>query len=421
MQNSPWLGVVADDYTGATDLAGMIARTGMRVVQFLGIPPDDLAEVEADCVVVALKSRSTPASEAVDESVQAAQWLKERGVAQLYFKYCSTFDSTDAGNIGPVADALAELTGGDAIPFVPASPEHGRTTYRGHHFVGSQLLSESPLKDHPINPMTDSDLARVLGRQTGTAVSNVFLPDIVAGADAVRTRLSDAAERTFFIADAISDDDLVVIAEATAELPLVSGGASYAAALAARRQEQSAGVRASVVVPEGRALVLAGSGSAATREQLAEHRRSHPFFEIDVYALDRGEDVVGQALAFIAAHADDVPAVVATTSPDEVRRIQSDLGIEHSAALIENAIGQVAAGAVEQGFARVMVAGGETSGAVVNALGIRALRIGGEVAVGVPWTLAVGERPLALLLKSGNFGGPQVFRDALEVADGQHG
>lgn len=417
MQTSPWLGVVADDYTGATDLAGMIARTGMRVVQYLGVPDEDLKAIDADVVVVALKSRSTPAAEATAESVAAARWLTARGVDQLYFKYCSTFDSTDAGNIGPVTDALAAETGAGAVPFVPASPEHGRTTFNGHHFVGTQLLSESPLKDHPINPMTDSDLARVLRRQTGTEVANVFFGEVAQGAEAIRERFAAAGARTYFITDATSDGDLATIAEATFDAPLVSGGASYAAALAARRQRQGSPHRDPVVIPAGRALVLAGSGSAATREQLARHRESHPFFEIDVYALARGEDVVGQALDFVAAHPDEIPAVIATTSPEQVRAIQADLGVERSSTLIEQALGQVAVGAVEQGFVRIMIAGGETSGAVVNALGIRALQIGQEVAPGVPWTVAVQESPLALLLKSGNFGGPEIFRDALTMAD----
>lgn len=412
---APWLGVIADDYTGATDLAGMIARTGMQVVQYLGVPEKRSARVDADVVVIALKSRSIPAADAVAQSSAAAHWLKDQGVQQLYFKYCSTFDSTDDGNIGPVADALAAICGARSVAFLPASPEHGRTTYLGHLFVGDQLLSDSPLKDHPINPMTDSNLVRVLSRQTDTPVDAVTLDVVVQGPDAVRSRMEEATGRAFRIMDATSDADVRVLAQALADAPLVTGGASLAAALAATRPA-SAGAARPVVVPAGPALVLAGSCSAATRAQLAEHASAHPVFTIDVYALDRGEDVVGRAREFVRANPGRIPAVVASTDPDQVRRIQSDLGVEHSAALVEQALGEVARIAAAEGFTRILVAGGETSGAVVNSLGVDMLRIGQEVAPGVPWTVTDGERPLGLLLKSGNFGGPHIFRDALRIA-----
>lgn len=413
---TPWLGVIADDYTGATDLAGMIARTGMRVVQLLGVPEEGTASIDADCVVVALKSRSIPAEDAVAQSVESARWLLSLGVGQLYFKYCSTFDSTDHGNIGPVADALAALVSARSVVFAPAVPEHGRTTYLGHLFVGDRLLSDSPLRDHPINPMTDSDLRRVLGRQTTTPVRLLDLSTVRSGAAALEAMRAQTDERVFHIADIVSDDDVVAIAEAARLDPLVTGGAALGAALAALRSSTQTG--AALTVPPGPALVLAGSCSAATRGQIAEHRVEHPVFTVDVYALDRGEDVVTQALAFLTENADAVPAVVASTDPDSVRQIQEDLGVERSSLLVEAALGEIARGAVAQGFGRILVAGGETSGSVVNSLGVRALRIGQEVAPGVPWTVADGEQPVALLLKSGNFGGPRIFADALAIAEG---
>lgn len=415
MTTTPWLGVVADDYTGATDLAGMIARQGLRVVQYLGVP-DEVLATDVDCVVVALKNRSTPAAEAVAEAREAAEWLRGIGASQLYFKYCSTFDSTDAGNIGPVGDALAELVGANAVVFCPATPEHGRTTYLGHHFVHDTLLSESPLRDHPLNPMRDPDLRRVLARQTSTPVGLLPLPAVQSGE--AQAALDAYDTRTFVIADAATDDDVRAVARAVASAPLVTGGAALAAMLAELRVAAAAdSAPQSVEVPGGRAVVLAGSCSAATRRQLDRLGADQPRFQIDVYALERGEDVVGEALAFVAEHADSLPIVAASSDPDTVARVQEELGLERSAALIEDALGRIARGVADAGVRRILVAGGESSGAVVNGLGVRALHIGREVAPGVPWTVSAGDEQIGLLLKSGNFGGDDVFTNALELAD----
>ncbi len=414
MTATPWLGVIADDYTGATDLAGMIARQGLRVVQYLGVPDAELATADVDCVVVALKNRSTPAAEAVAEAREAAAWLQGLGVEQLYFKYCSTFDSTDAGNIGPVGDALAELVDARAVVFCPATPEHGRTTYLGHHFVHGVLLSESPLRDHPLNPMRDPDLRRVLSRQTATPVEVLPLPVVQSGTAAEALAAHEAC--TFVIADAATDEDVRAIARAVASAPLVTGGAALAAMLAELRRPEGAEPEP-VRIPGGRAVVLAGSCSAATRRQLDRLGAHQPRFQIDAYALDRGEDVVGAALAFVAEHADELPIVAASSDPETVARVQNDLGLEYSAKLVEDALGRIARGVADAGVRRILVAGGESSGAVVNGLGVRALRIGREVAAGVPWTVSVGDEEIGLLLKSGNFGGDDVFTTALAMAD----
>lgn len=414
MPTSPWLGVVADDYTGATDLAGMIARQGMRVVQYLGVP-DEPVPAEVDVVVVALTSRSTPAADAVADSLAAARWLRAGGIPQLYLKYCSTFDSTDVGNIGPVADALAAEVGATAVVFCPATPEHGRTTYLGHHFVHDQLLSESPMRDHPLTPMRDPDLRRVLARQTATPVGSVPLAAVRGGsAGAV---LGAAGARRFFLADAVLDEDVAALAVAVRDAPLVTGGAALAAALAALRPAPAPSAGAVVGVPPGPAVVLAGSCSAATRRQLARLGETHPRFQLDPRTLAAGEDVVGDALAFVERHRDELPIVAASSDPDVVAGIQAELGVERSARLVESALGAIARGAVERGMTRILVAGGETSGAVVGALGVRSLRIGREVAPGVPWTVAAGDAPVGLLLKSGNFGGDDIFTDALALAD----
>lgn len=425
MNHAPTWGVIADDYTGATDIAGMMARAGWRVVLSIGVPDED-PPADADVVVIALKSRSCPPDEAVAMSLAALDRLEAVGVRQVFFKYCSTFDSTDRGNIGPVADALADRLGAEAVVFCPSVPELGRTTYLGHLFVGDRLLSESSLRHHPINPMTDSDLRRVLGRQTARRVGLLDLATIRAGRraiDAVR-----AGDDDYLIADAVDDSDLDALAAAVAvaDARLVTGGSGLGAAIArAHGRAAEPGSAEPVRIPAGRAIVLAGSCSAATREQLAVHAERHPIFRLDVHALDRGDDVVADALAFIDDHSDAVPAVVAGTDPEAVARVQADLGVERSAELVEGALGRIARAAAARGVRRILVAGGETSGSVVNHLGVTAMRIGTEVAPGVPWMVAPGgqsggtaaSEPLGLVLKSGNFGGPDVFRVALEIAE----
>lgn len=411
------LGVIADDYTGATDLAGMLTRLGLRAVQHLGVPEGEHRS-DADVVVIALKSRSIAAAEAIEQSLAAARWLLAHGAPQLFFKYCSTFDSTDRGNIGPVAAALAELVGADAVVFAPSVPENGRTTYRSHLFVHDQLLSDSPMRDHPLNPMRDADLRRVLRAQVDEPVGAVHLDVVVRGPEAVREALSVASAdgARFMIADAVTDDDLTTLGAALEGAKLVTGAAGLAIGLARAGTLRTDGAKEAFTVPVGPAAVLSGSCSAATRRQVALHRRMHPSFELDVRALAAGRDIVGEAVAFVAEHLEERPLVFSSSDPDVVARIQADLGIDESAALVERAFGLIAAGVVQAGVRQLVVAGGETSGAVVNGLGVRSLEIGPEVDPGVPWTASVAGDPVALLLKSGNFGRDDIFARAIDTA-----
>lgn len=411
------LGVIADDYTGATDLAGMLARLGLRAVQHLGVPDEPDAS-GADVVVVALKSRSIPAADAVAQSVGAARWLLEQGAPQLFFKYCSTFDSTDRGNIGPVAVALADLVGEQSVVFAPSVPENGRTVYRSHLFVHDQLLSESPLRDHPINPMRDADLRRVLRAQIDESVGAVHLDVVARGVEAVREVLTAAADSgtRFAIADAVDDADLETWGAALSDARLVTGGAGLAVGIARASLLADAPAPRSFTVPAGPGAVLSGSCSAATRRQVARHRVEHPSFELDVRALAESDEPIAEATAFLRAHVDERPLVYSSSDPDVVAEIQADLGVDASAALVERAFGRIAAAAVGLGIRQIVVAGGETSGAIVNGLGVRSLEIGPEVDPGVPWTTSVGEVPVALLLKSGNFGQDDIFTRALDTA-----
>jgi uncharacterized protein YgbK (DUF1537 family) len=413
---SPWLGVIADDYTGATDLAGMLVRSGASVVQFLGVPDEDAHIPDVDCLVVALKSRSIPAEEAVKQSLAAARWLRAQNVEQIFFKYCSTFDSTPDGNIGPVADALhKELDAGIAV-ICPAVPENGRTVYQGQLFVGDKPLSESPMRHHPLNPMTDSDLQRLFEAQSQHPVGRVAHDVVRLGPAAVRRRLDEllADGSAFAVADAIDGDDIRTIGEAVTGTPLITGAAALAVGVSeARRAGGERRRAADFSLPDGAAAVLSGSCSAATQAQVTFYRAEHPSYEIDPLRLDAGENVVGEALGFAARTLDHVPLIYSSADPSQVSAVQRQLGVHRSAGLIEDAFAEIARGLRDLGVRRLVVAGGETSGAVVSGLGISAIEVGPEVDPGVPWTVSVGALPIGLLLKSGNFGSRDIFARAL--------
>jgi uncharacterized protein YgbK (DUF1537 family) len=412
------LGVIADDVTGASDLADAVCDEGWSAVVFFGVPDGPLPE--CDCAVVALKSRTAPVDQAVGESALAARALLSSGAELLYQKYCSTFDSTDRGNIGPVADALRDLAGAAVTVGTPATPRSGRTQYLGHLFVGRQLLAESPLRDHPLTPMRDSDLVRVLGRQTPTPVGLIDRSTVAAGPDAVATAIANGAGH--LLVDALDDTDLDVLAAAVHRLggrpAIVTGGAAGFAAALARTTGATGRVRSSAeAVPAGTAprLLLSGSCSARTREQVAAF--AGPVFRLDPFALAADPDAtVARLLAEVAAGfaAGSAPVLVASTAePDAVAAADDRLGPGTAAELLERAAGAIAAHAVrELGVRRLLVAGGETSGSVVRALRLRALRVGAAAAPGVPWMVPVGDDSLAVLLKSGNFGDVDLFNTA---------
>ncbi|NBF02946.1 hypothetical protein GV819_11670 [Pseudomonas sp. Fl5BN2] len=422
----PLLGCIADDFTGATDLANMLVRGGMRTVQSIGIPSAEVAAgLDADAVVIALKSRTTPVAEAIGESLAALQWLREQGCEQIFFKYCSTFDSTAAGNIGQVSEALLKALGSDFTLACPAFPENGRTIFRGHLFVQDQLLNESGMQHHPLTPMTDANLLRVLQAQTRLPVGLLRYDVIALGVDAVRTKIAELRGQGIgmAIADALSDADLYTLGAACADLPLLTGGSGLALGLpenfrrAGKLRDLDA---ASLPAVPGGEVVLAGSASLATNAQVdAWLEAERPAWRIDPLALAAGEPVVDQALAF-ARNQQDTVLIYATSTAEEVKAVQRQLGVERAGALVETALGEIAQGLRDSGVRRFVVAGGETSGAVVKALGVQLLQIGAQIDPGVPATVSSGGEPLALALKSGNFGGREFFSKALgQLAGGQ--
>lgn len=425
------LGCIADDFTGATDLANVLTRGGVRTLQTIGVPDKgDAALPPAEALVVALKSRTLPAGEAVAQSLAALAWLRAQGCGQILFKYCSTFDSTDAGNIGPVAEALMERLGASFAIACPALPENGRTVYSGHLFVGAELLSESPMKDHPLTPMRDANLVRVLQRQVRGRVGLLAHRVVRQGAEAIRAEIARLQEDgvRLAIADAVEEANLVALGEACRDLPLITGGSGIALGLPAnlRRAGFAVAPGSAAAMPRrsGHAAVIAGSCSRATQAQVRHMSERWPSLRIEPERLAADPGAIGAAVAWAAERLPRGPVLVySTAEPDAVRTAQSALGAAHAAELVEGALASIARRLVDLGVRRLVVAGGETSGAVVSALGARALAIGPQIDPGVPWTLTVGGAgdaapAIALALKSGNFGAEDFFTRALALLDG---
>lgn len=418
-RNFPPIGFIADDITGATDLASALLDRGISTRLVFG--PEAVSDRDdADAIVVALKIRSVPRADAEASARSAAAALRAAGAEQLFSKYCSTFDSTAEGNIGPISDALIEVTGARRVVHAPAYPANGRTVYLGHLFVRDELLSDSPMRHHPLNPMRESRLRLVLGEQTDHPVVIAPWATVAAGAGPLRDYLTDteAAEDTVHhvVADALCDNDLNTIAGVVAQDRLVAGSAPFGAAFARAALSASGASTASVAppvpVPTGRTAIVAGSMSAATREQVRRFDGSTLVLAPQEFVdPDAATDL---ALAFAVSALEDGPVLISTDhSRSGVEAVDLERG--DLSRRIEEAMGRIAAGLVDLGVTRLIVAGGETSGAVADALALRSARLGPEITVGVPWIVAE-DRDLAVAFKSGNFGGPTFFRDALEVA-----
>lgn len=417
------LGCIADDFTGATDLAGLLARSGVSVSLRLGIPdtpPSDTAPFE----VIALKCRTAPVDEAVAECRAALAWLRAAGAQRFFWKYCSTFDSTAEGNIGPVAEALMDDLGAAQTIYCPAFPENGRSIFMGNLFVGQQPLAESPMKDHPLTPMRDSNLMRLLEPQVTRPVGLADRLTVAGGADKLRAHLGALAGDgvAHVVTDAVANADLEIIAAACRDMTFLTGGSAVAMPLPdLYRQDGVLAADAPAPVcpslPDG-AVILSGSCSAMTNEQVAAYEGSGPALRLDPLAL--AKDGANAAIAWLAAQpAGSNPIVYATARPEDVRAAQQQLGVARAGAIVEEALAGLARAAFDSGIRRFVVAGGETSGAVSKALGLTRLNIGAEIAPGVPWTYAqVDGEDVAITLKSGNFGDRNFFATALTRLEG---
>lgn len=417
------LGCIADDFTGATDLANNLVRAGMRVVQAIGVPTQPL-DAEADAVVVALKSRTVPVDDAVQESLAALRWLQAQGAQQIYFKYCSTFDSTAQGNIGPVTealmDALSSLPGGDFSIATPAFPDNGRTVFKGHLFVGDVLLNESGMQNHPLTPMTDANLVRVLQSQCRRKVGLIDYKVVAQGSQAIQTRIDQLRAEGVGLAvvDAISNDDLYRLGPALKGLPLVTAGSGVAIGLPANFGIAPSNTASALPSAAGFQAVVSGSCSLATNRQVqAFIQAGRPALAIDpltLAATDGGARTVAQVLAWAQPLLAQGPVLVYSSSdPATVKAVQARLGVQAAGDLVEHTLAAIARGLVGLGVRQLVVAGGETSGACVQALAISQMKIGPQIDPGVPWCHAQSEAApdggLHLTLKSGNFGTDDFF------------
>lgn len=418
------LGGIADDFTGATDLAQTLVSNGMPTVLLLDVPTEAQARqaaTQAAALVVCLKIRTSPKDEAVSQAVASLHALRAAGCGQIVFKYCSTFDSTPEGNIGPVADALRLELGAKSEVVCPAFPENGRTVYQGHLFVHDTLLHETSMRDHPLTPMRDSSLLRLLAPQTPYPCGLIPLPVVREGQDAVRAAFAalEAKGVAHVIADAVTDADLRVLADACADHPLLTGGSGIARGLPALyRQSGSLSGSTPEITPAGPALVLAGSCSSATRGQIRHFQQNHPSLRLDPMQLaESAAAIVDEAERFALRCLAEgtTPLIYGSADPSDVQAAQQALGRERAGTLMEEALSELAVRLTRQGVRRLVVAGGETSGAVAQHLGVTALRVGASIAPGVPWTATLAPDPLYLALKSGNFGQEAFFSQAIAL------
>ncbi|MCB8836904.1 3-oxo-tetronate kinase [Aurantimonas sp. VKM B-3413] len=412
------LGCIGDDFTGSSDLANTLAKRGMRVVQYCGVPGGN-ADATVEAGVVALKSRTIPVADAVAKSLDALDWLAAQGCRQFLFKYCSTFDSTSEGNIGPVIDALMQRLGAETTIVCPAFPAAGRSVYQGHLFVNDRLLSESGMENHPLTPMRDADLRRLLAPQTRQGVGHVAMQTVLAGPDAIRSALGREQQsgRPVIVVDAIRDEDLFAIGTAVRDLVLVTGGSGIALGLPANLLDPDtlAARRTEWCGDGGLAAILSGSCSAMTRAQVRRYRADHPALEIEAARLLAGDQTAETVADWASSAASKAaPLIYSSADPAQVNAAQTRHGRERVATAIEGFFADLARKLTEAGVTRLVVAGGETSGAVVEGLGLSALQIGPEIAPGVP-AVKASDRPLWLTLKSGNFGGEDFFAEALAV------
>ncbi|MCI0756918.1 3-oxo-tetronate kinase [Teichococcus vastitatis] len=415
------LGVIGDDFTGSTDIAGFLVANGLRTVQLNDVP-DEALQVDADAVVISLKTRSCPPQQAIDESLAALRWLQARGCPQFFFKYCSTFDSTPKGNIGPVTDALLGALGEDFTVICPVLPVNGRTIYNGYLFVNGVPLHESGMRHHPVTPMTDSNIMRVMEAQSRGRAGNVPSTVMDQGPQAVREAFAALKSKgvRYAVLDALNDAHLVTMGEAVSDMKLVTGGSGLADGMARAwtdlRGDAAKAAEAGRPV-QGRAVVLSGSCSQMTNAQVAAYREAAPSLAVDVARCLQDDVYAGELAVWVEAQPRDglAPMVYATLPPEALREVQQRFGAAEASEAVERTFGALARRLAEAGFEQFIIAGGETSGIVTQSLGIKGFAIGPQIAPGVPWVRAVG-RNLSLALKSGNFGQERFFFDAQSAA-----
>ena len=414
-----FIGCIADDFTGATDLAGFLVKQGFRTIQLNGVPGEEPDLSDVDAVVIALKSRTIAPDAAIAQSLEALNRLKTWGCHQYYFKYCSTFDSTEKGNIGPVTDALLDALGENFTIACPALPVNGRSLYQGYLFVNGVLLNESGMQDHPLTPMTDPDLVRFLGKQVNGKVGLVPFDVVEQGPEAIRNafRELEVEGKRYAIVDAVTNRHLRHIGHAVKDLKLITGGSGLSMYLIDNFDLDDAQHRCADQIPEipGNVVMLSGSCSLMTREQVARAKEKFPSFYLDPIQLFNNPDFMENAIQWALEQAKrDSVLIYTSSSPEKVKQLQDLLDVDKAGDLVEDSLKKIAKSLLAAGIRKFVIAGGETSGSIVKELNVTTMRIGPEIAPGVPWMVTAGKEPLALALKSGNFGSPDFFENALK-------
>ncbi|WP_319483713.1 3-oxo-tetronate kinase [uncultured Cohaesibacter sp.] len=419
-----YLGVIADDFTGGTDIAGFLVQNGLSVTQYIGVPEADCEEGGPDAAIISLKSRSCPVEEAIADSLAALEWLLAQGCKQIFFKYCSTFDSTAKGNIGPVTDALLKALDSDVTVMCPALPVNGRTVYKGYLFVGDVLLNESGMRHHPVTPMLDANLMRLTEMQSKGRAANIPVTTMDQGAAAIRAAIEQLVKEgfTYVVPDSLTNQNLIDLGEALIDMPLVTGGSGLGMGLA-RAIVAKHGLKAEASMeagspPGGKCIILAGSTSVMTNAQVERYIGKAVSKKVDVgRCIEDAAGYAGEVADWLTLHEKDdnrlAPLVYATTNVEDLQGIQKNYGAEASGAAVEHFFSTLAKLLELANYDHFIVAGGETSGAVVKSLGVAAFHIGPQIAPGVPWVRAV-DKPISLALKSGNFGTEDFFLAAQE-------
>lgn len=417
------LGVIADDFTGASDIASFLVENGVSTIQVNGVPKADFVvdNKEYGAVVVSLKSRSIEPSLAITQSLEALKWLQNNGATQFYFKYCSTFDSTSKGNIGPVTDALLEALGEDFTVVTPALPINGRTIFNGYLFVGDLLLSESGMKNHPITPMKDANLVRLMDAQSQGKTTLVGYADVILGEENIRNCFTKAKQQGFryVVVDAVENKNLDTLAKAVSDMKLVTGGSGLGAYMAkniAANKMDNTKAKNIYIPNKDKTLILSGSCSVMTNKQVNSYKSIAPTFYLNIADLMANENYLDEVERWVEANLDKSypPLVYATVNTEHLAKIQAEFGQEQASLKIEQAFSELAFRLVGKGVRNIITAGGETSSAVVQRLAITSFAIGKQIAAGVPW-LKVLDSNLSLALKSGNFGGENFFAEAFEM------
>lgn len=412
------LGVIADDFTGATDIASFMVRAGWKVVLFNGVPDGGFNQESADAIVIALKSRSITTKAAVEQALAASAWLRSQGCQRQLFKYCSTFDSTAEGNIGPVTDALMAFLGASMTLICPAVPDNGRTILQGHLFVKGQLLNQSGMEQHPVTPMKESSLKKLMEAQSTGHCEVITLDTIKNHADDIPAALARLAEQKikYVICDVLDNHDLLTVARETIHFPLITGAAGIGYAIAALdTRHQPADAHVLAISKEGASIVLSGSCSSMTNQQVNFYQQRASSLALDVEKIINDAAYLQRVTEWALGHAGEslAPMIYATQPPEIIREIQKRYGAEYVSEKIEAFFAALSQNLSQRGFNKFIVAGGETSGAVSQGLNIRGMVIGHAVAPGVPWTQVLNEEKW-VILKSGNFGDAEFFLKAQE-------